>query len=1257
MQYVKNKDAITIFRFLGTSPDSSNVFRLLSSLCQQILFCTTGKYQKTPSDIDDLTRMFHKLVREYKSNKPLVILLDSLDQLSKDHAAQKLHWLPKQLPDNVKIVISTYIESEEIIVLLKSLFKPDSFILVPKLGEELSCKILKSWMNNKNRSLTAEQFNVIEHAFTQCSLPIYVKLVFEQVMQWKSYTQVDNNSLAYTVKESIIQMFQQLEHKHGQMFVSRAFAYITASNVGLSETELEDIMSIDDALLSNVFRIHVPPIIRIPPLLLVRLRHDVSSYLVDREVDDITVFYWYHRQFIEAAQARYLSDDKFEDQIHSLLADYFMGAWYDKTKPFTYTPQQMKKYQKSTNVEECDRKVSPQPLAFKYKVGDKEIERYNKRRLNRLPYHLTMADRTDEVRSMCLYNYDFLSAKLKAVTVQAILEDFVLSKNNKSTLYSVFNQIQSTLSSFPRTLAMEISGHLTPLLAQKKASLEKLLVQRCFNVIKSENMPVPYQTSYRIPQKALMYKFEHGAVSFGSKLVMISKDSKHLLALTVDNDLISWDLTTGEMEKEVRLCDADQYKLNILTFDTKKDICYLCSSYQKSANLVLVINMAACELTETISLSKTYPGVGFADSLKYFVTNDTIFCMYIGHQIDAFDKTSGKLLYTLEPVADKFLLLPGEKRAVVHEKGTSKFLLYNVQTNKMDFEFTIDDTPKDAILSPVGKEIIVLYKDSPAVKVYNIDPTEGKVGTYLNDIKMTGDEKVLSIEFSANESFLIMRYDSGYYLWNYKLDRMSFHFKIPNEVKPAFRVTEFPAHLTADGKFFVVAYEGFLVIFDTKTQKLANIAEINKSKTELFLMSPNGEFFVSNSSRGNTISAWRALILSKADNQIQPLSMKTAPRYIATARTGTVAAIRGNLGSELAIFDLIGGNIKYYINSNIDVMKPTVSWDGKYVVVREYHSDQAVKVFDTRNGSIIKEFDLDSLQVKGLSTAQTKVAVYIQGENDKETYVNLYNLSDGKLLHEIHHGTPSLHDMVLDFTPDEKFVLISMPSPEADPTIADLFAYDVKSGKNIYALPNCRVRFTDFIQNEDSVFVTQNVRGTEEFTVFFDLKTQKVVREGRIQGLDVQKDWSLSPDGRYCIDRERQLYDVVKFEFKWKYDADEEYRKQSTQQTYPRFLQENRTVIFPNITMGLLKIATVDSPEVKFVCPVHGIPVCLEVTSLGMIIVGSDDGRVMLLHKSSEDDSITSAGLDGIANRETIRKKQKPKNTSSSTKSSVCTIL
>jgi hypothetical protein len=49
--------------------------------------------------------------------------------------------------------------------------------------------------------------------------------------------------------------------------------------VGLSESELEDILSCDDDVLNDVYAYWTPPVRRLPPLLLVRLKTDLSQYL------------------------------------------------------------------------------------------------------------------------------------------------------------------------------------------------------------------------------------------------------------------------------------------------------------------------------------------------------------------------------------------------------------------------------------------------------------------------------------------------------------------------------------------------------------------------------------------------------------------------------------------------------------------------------------------------------------------------------------------------------------------------------------------------------------------------------------------------------------------------------------------------------------------------------------------------------------------------------------------------------------------
>ena len=125
----------------------------------------------------------------------------------------------------------------------------------------------------------------------------------------------------------------QVETKHGWLLVSHALAYVTAARSGVSESELEDLISLDDKVLDDIYQVrlqpyvqisrddrmqlltkktnsylifqyHLPPVRRIPPLLWTRVRSDLPGYLSDSEADGVSVINWYHKQFKMAAKAR-----------------------------------------------------------------------------------------------------------------------------------------------------------------------------------------------------------------------------------------------------------------------------------------------------------------------------------------------------------------------------------------------------------------------------------------------------------------------------------------------------------------------------------------------------------------------------------------------------------------------------------------------------------------------------------------------------------------------------------------------------------------------------------------------------------------------------------------------------------------------------------------------------------------------------------------------------------------------------------------
>ena len=197
---------------------------------------------------------------------------------------------------------------------------------------------------------------------------------------------------------------------------------MTASQSGLSESEWEDVLSLDDTVLEDVFQYHISPVRRIPQILLIRVLTDISQYVVTREADNRRVIFWYHRQFTETAHYRFLKNMKVT--IHSHLADYFSGKWHGTAKPFIYNEYHMKKLGLSSPSGSADRLVPAQPLIFKSVNGNEKL-RYNLRKLNNLPWHLMQTEDLGSLKKMCLFNLDFLQAKLCASGIQSILGDLL----------------------------------------------------------------------------------------------------------------------------------------------------------------------------------------------------------------------------------------------------------------------------------------------------------------------------------------------------------------------------------------------------------------------------------------------------------------------------------------------------------------------------------------------------------------------------------------------------------------------------------------------------------------------------------------------------------------------------------------------------------------------------------------------------------------------------------------------------------------
>ena len=315
-------DTEVFVRYIGATPDSSDGRSLLDSLCRQISRAYELDENDIPSDFKELVDDFPKRLDSASPNKPLVIILDALDQLSDAHNAKNMGWFPSKLPQNVHL-ISSVLPDECFSVLQKKL-PGESFTELNPLDAAAGEKLLASWLQQAGRTLQDSQRDIVLGSFKKNGLPLYLKLAFEEAKRWKSYT--TDVKLSSDVPGIIRDLFHRLSDDalHGQMLVSRSLAYLAAAKNGLSEDELIDVLSADREVFDD-FKIrahHEPPSQRIPAVVWSRLYFDLEPYLTERSADETSLISFYHRQLAEAVAKEYLNEEV-KVKRHEVLARYF----------------------------------------------------------------------------------------------------------------------------------------------------------------------------------------------------------------------------------------------------------------------------------------------------------------------------------------------------------------------------------------------------------------------------------------------------------------------------------------------------------------------------------------------------------------------------------------------------------------------------------------------------------------------------------------------------------------------------------------------------------------------------------------------------------------------------------------------------------------------------------------------------------------------------------------------------------------------
>ncbi len=318
----ENPDDFVLAYFIGASPDSTNHYRLLRNMCEELKrkFALKEEIPQEDKKLSETLTML--LVAASREKSRIVLLLDALDQLSPLEGAHSLNWLLNYMPEKARLVVSS-LEGDCLEILRR---REAEEISLPSLTEKEQREILEALLREWRRRLDDKQMKALL-AHPGVKNPLYLRVALEELRLFGIFELLTKRieTLEHDIPGQFDQLLARLEKDHGCELVAETFALLGCSRYGLSEKEMLELLRREGEE-------------QFPRAVWARLALSAKVYLVQRG----EFIGFFHRQLADAVAARYLS----RENKHAKLAAYFAHAPLErKLDEYPYQLQQAEQYQ------------------------------------------------------------------------------------------------------------------------------------------------------------------------------------------------------------------------------------------------------------------------------------------------------------------------------------------------------------------------------------------------------------------------------------------------------------------------------------------------------------------------------------------------------------------------------------------------------------------------------------------------------------------------------------------------------------------------------------------------------------------------------------------------------------------------------------------------------------------------------------------------------------------------------------------------
>lgn len=280
----------------------------------------------------------------------------------------------------------------------------ENILQIPPLTSGEINEIISSRLEKDCRRLSGHQWAVLMEACTACPLPLYVSCAYKESSLWASFSPETEVRLPQNIPDLYTQTLSRMEKLHGEQVMKKVAAYMTFSRNGITQEELLDLLSMDKAVTEEIAKFQNVTVSAFPLVLWVKLLDDLGEHVREQRSDNTYVFNWAHTSLKRVCLDRYFKTQDSQVALHAAFADYYLDRMTHDLRKHNGVP-------------------TFQPLAWVLEKEPKISYVFNMRKLLGTPYHLIKAKNSTVLIKECLFNYEFLLHKSRALSISSVEED------------------------------------------------------------------------------------------------------------------------------------------------------------------------------------------------------------------------------------------------------------------------------------------------------------------------------------------------------------------------------------------------------------------------------------------------------------------------------------------------------------------------------------------------------------------------------------------------------------------------------------------------------------------------------------------------------------------------------------------------------------------------------------------------------------------------------------------------------------------